>query len=164
MVNNDDAWKALLQTNDWIKVADAKAAATLTASGVLSGILVRSLPQRVAWQHEPWQVGLTFLSLILAVTSAFVALRVFAPRLRTGEPRSLMYFDHIARRYPRAVDFKQVFLGMLDRDGQMRESIAEQLWANSHVAHWKFRRVAFAIYLLGGALVAGLPVGLLQGL
>ncbi|AUI60392.1 Pycsar system effector family protein [Amycolatopsis sp. BJA-103] len=164
MADTDDAWKALLQTNDWIKVADAKAAATLAASGVLGTVLVRSAPGQNAWRQEPWLASLAILSLILTVISTFVALRVFAPRIRTGEPRSLMYFDHIARRYPKALDFKHAFIGMLDRDGLMRESITEQLWANSRVARRKFKQVAFAIWSLGGALATQVAAGLAHAL
>ncbi|WP_406635123.1 Pycsar system effector family protein [Amycolatopsis sp. WGS_07] len=164
MTDTEDAWKTLLQTNDWIKVADAKAAATLAASGVLGSVLARSAPGPTAWRQEPWLASLTMLSLTLTVISAFFALRVFAPRLRAGEPRSLMYFDHIARRYPKALDFKLTFICMLDRDGLMRESIIEQLWANSRVARRKFKQVAYAIWLLGGALATQVAAGLAQAL
>lgn len=160
---NDDAWKALAQATDWIKVADTKAGVTMAGNGVLGGVMVKALPPRSAWGHQPWQVTLTFLAIACVAISAFVALRVFAPRLRTGEPRSLIYFDHIARRYPKAADFKPKFVAMLGREGQLQEALAEQLWANSRVARKKYRRVAVAVWLLAAALVFALAAGLLEG-
>lgn len=164
MAETDDAWKALLQVNDWIKVADTKAGAILAGCGVLGGVLARTLPQPGDWGIAPWQTVLTFVSLALTATSAVITLRVFAPRLRTGEARSLLYFDHIARRYPKNVDFKHVFLSTVDNPERMREAIVDQLWANSHVARKKFRRVAIAIWLFSGALLVALIVGVLKGL
>lgn len=163
MTGTDDAWKALSQANDWIKVADTKAGAIVAVDGVLGGLLVRALPAADSWTRHPWQAGAILGGLTLVVAGALIALRVFAPRLRAGEPRSLIYFDHIARRYPKAADFKVTFIAMLDREGQLREALAEQLWANSRVARKKFRRVAVSLWLLAGALVVALCASLLQG-
>lgn len=161
---NDDAWKALTQANDWIKVADTKAGVVMAVNGVLGGVMVKALPTRNSWTHQPWQVILTFLTLACIIGSAFTALRVFAPRLRTGEPRSLIYFDHIAKRYPKVADFKPVFIAMLSHEEQLQSALAEQLWANSRVAKRKFKHVAIALWLLAAALILALTTGLLEGI
>ena len=88
-------------------------------------------------------------------TSALITLRVLTPRLRTGEARSLLYFDHVARRYG---GDRQAFVARYLRLGEdeqaLCEQLVEQLWANSLVARRKFRRVAFGIYALGLAMLA----------
>ncbi|MGI8309546.1 Pycsar system effector family protein [Saccharopolyspora hattusasensis] len=158
----DDAWKALLQVNDWIKVADAKAAAVLAGSGVLGGLLVRSFPRPHAWAHHPGHAVLMLASLLLVSISTALALTAVAPRLnRRGRP-SLVYFGHIARHYAGPNDFKAAFLPVLDREGQLRELLAEQLWTNSRIARRKFQKVSLSIWLLGGSLTTAAAAGLLQ--
>lgn len=161
MTNSEDAWKALSQTNDLIKVADAKAGAMLAASGVLGGTLVRAVPAPLLWGESPWHVVLLLVSLALVAASILLALKVFVPRLRTGRSRSLLHFDNIARRYARAADFSPACRSLFEQDDRLHEALAEQLWATSRIARRKFRSVASAIWLFGLALIAALAAGLL---
>lgn len=154
----------MLQTTDWIRVADTKAAAILAGGGVLGGVLVRAFPVVAQWWSQPWHCGFLLASLALVTTSGLLALTVFAPRLRSGGRRSLIYFDHIAAKYSRMADFKTAYLAMLDREGQLREALAEQLWATSRIAREKFRRVTVSVWLLAGALITAIAGGLLTGL
>jgi hypothetical protein len=152
-VSSEQAWKALQQVNDWIKVADAKATALLAASGVLGGLLAKSAPTPADFRTRPLVAALLATSLICVGFAVLVTLRTLAPRLRTGEPRSLLYFDHVGRRYARSLDkFADNFSQLLDHESDYRRHVIEQIWANSKVARGKFRRVAFATYALGGAM------------
>ena len=84
-----------------------------------------------------------------------IAARVLAPRLRTGEARSLIYFDHVARRYDGdRGSYVDNFMALTADERRFEQHLAEQVWANSKVASGKYRRVAVAIYLLGGAMLS----------
>lgn len=157
----EDAWKALAQANDWIKVADTKAGAVIAASGVLGGFLLRAVPAPGHWGQDPWKVGILLVALAVVGTSALMSLRVFTPRLRTGEAPSLLYFDHIARCYPRPEEFTGPYLAMLRQEERLQESLAEQLWATSVIARRKFRSVTYAIWLLGAGIALAVAAGFL---
>lgn len=156
MADAEDAWKTLSQVNDWIKVADTKAGVVLSACGVLGGAVLHGMPPQPQWAGHPWKAGLLLCALALACASALMSLQVFAPRLKAGEPTSLLYFDHIARGYARPAEFSRHYLRMLDADDRLRAALAEQVWATSTVARRKFRRVTPAVWLFGaGLLLAG---------
>ncbi len=160
MTNAEDAWKALTQANDWIKVADTKAGLVLSASGVLGGSLLHGMPAYEQWAQQAWRTGLLLTALALACASALMSLWVFAPRLKVGEPSSLLYFDHIARRYSHPREFSRPYLAMLRREDRLQESLADQLWATSTVARRKFRHVTPAVWLLGTSLFVAAGGGL----
>jgi hypothetical protein len=162
MPDADNAWKALLQVNDWIKVADAKAAAALAGGGVLGGLLVRGFPRPGVWMHQPWHTGLMLVSFLLVSAGTLVALTAVAPRIHKRGQHSPVYFGHIARHYLELHDFKATFLPALEREGQLRELLAEQLWTNSRIARRKFRRVSLSVWLLGGGLTTAAVAGVLQ--
>lgn len=151
----DEAWKSLTQVNEWIRFADAKAGAVLAASGVLGGLLVTSIPSREDFAIHVVRSILLSAAIVCVGASTLITLRILAPRLRTGEARSLIYFSHIARRYADDRNaFVENFLSLVNDGDRHAEHVAEQIWANSRVAHQKFKSVTFAIYLLGVAMVA----------
>lgn len=152
MTNAEDAWKALAQANDWVKLADTKAGMVIAASGVLGGLIIKAIPPHEQWAHQPWKISMLLASLALVCASAVVALLAFAPRLRTGEAPSLLYFDHIARCYPRPAEFSRPYLTLLGQEEWLQESLANQMWATSTVAHRKFRSVILAIWFLCAGL------------
>ncbi len=151
----DSAWKSLAQVNEWIRFADAKAAATLAASGVLGGLLVKQVPSAGDFAERPGFSILLALAILCDGSAALITTRTLAPRLRTGEPRSLIYFDHIAKRYQRdAAEFSENFVRIASDEQRFAIQLSDQIWANSQVARRKFRNASIAIYMLGGAMVA----------
>lgn len=156
VVDTENAWKALTQANDWIRAADTKAAAVLTASGVLGGLVVRSS----ATVGNPWQTALLVLTLGCVGASILLALWVFVPRLGSGRSPSLLFFGHVARKYPRPERFTADYLEMLGDRDQLETQLATQLWVTSHIAYRKHRRIAPAIWLLGIALLTAIGTGL----
>ncbi|WP_088998256.1 Pycsar system effector family protein [Micromonospora echinofusca] len=151
----DNGWKALGQVNEWIRFADAKAAAVLAASGVLGGLLVKRIPRLADFKDEPVYAGLLVVAILCLGGAALIASRILAPRLRTGEARSLIYFDHVARRYGGdRRGYVDTFTALTADEERFERHLAEQVWANSKVARAKFRRVAVAIYLLGAAMLS----------
>jgi hypothetical protein len=159
-VQVDDAWKSLSQVNDWIRFADAKAVAVLAGSGVLGGFLVRAIPTLPDFETRPIRAALLSLAIVCVGISTLITLRTVAPRLRAGEARSLIYFDHVARRYPTDREgFVDNYLSLARDDSRLCANLAEQVWANSLVARRKFRRVTYAVGFLGVAMVSsGLAV------
>ena len=160
MPNTEDAWKALGQVNDWIKVADTKAGLVLSASGVLGGAVLHGLPPHEQWSQHAWKAGMLLTALALACASALTSLRVFAPRLKVGEPSSPLHFEHIARRYADPREFRQHAGPLFDEQERLREALTGQLWATSKVARRKFRHVAPAVWLLAASLFVAAAAGL----
>ena len=158
-VKPEDCWKVLQQINEWIRFADAKAVAILAASGLLGGLVVKSIPAHQELFRHPVRTLLLAFAMICVGSSSLIAIRTVAPRLRAGETRSLVYFEHIARRYANDRNaFVDNFLG-LGSDDVLARQAAEQVWANSIVARRKFRRVAYAMWLLAFAMIgSGLAV------
>lgn len=162
MTATEDAWKALQHTNDLIKIADTKAATMLAAGGVLGGILLRALPAQQLWLADWLHVGLLLISIGSVSASILFALRVFVPRLRTEASRSILFFDNIARQYSKATDFVPTYRTTLGDAARLEESLAEQVWATSHIAQRKFRNVTPAIWLFGVALITALLAGVVM--
>jgi Family of unknown function (DUF5706) len=150
LVATDESWKLLEHVNEWLRFADAKAGAILAASGVLGGLMLSSIPTRSKALAHPLNAVLILIALAGIAASSLLTLRVLAPRLRTGEARSLVYFDHIARRYQSERNaFVDNYLSLAnDGDGLARQ-LTEQIWANSLVARRKFRQVSYATRFLG---------------
>lgn len=136
----DHAWKALAVITDWIKHAEAKAGATLAASGLVGTALynitkdVKTTPCVVSLF-----MGLTTALVLLAAIFAAVALR---PRLWTrDEPTSTLYFHHIARKHGRGnggAAYASALSELTANSDQLVAEIAGQIWANAHVARTKY--------------------------
>ncbi|MGW2614683.1 Pycsar system effector family protein [Streptomyces sp. NPDC001500] len=141
VTNPDQAWKALSLVVDWIRHAEAKAAATLASSGVVATILYNLVKEQ---SNPPFSVAFTAVacgSLVsVAATCAGIALR---PRLRSKEePTSTLYYHHIARKYTRGQGsglYIESLKSLTADSDQLVAEIASQVWANAHVARDKYR-------------------------
>ncbi|GAB3672549.1 Pycsar system effector family protein [Saccharopolyspora tripterygii] len=162
MAHSEDAWKALQQTHDLIKVADTKAAAIVTGNGVLGGVLLKALPPHSAWPTAWPHVVLLLGSIAALSASILCALLVFAPRLRNDRPESLLYFGTVARQYADPAEFVPAYRKLLSDGPRLEKALAEQVWTTSHIARRKFRKVTPAIWLLAIALITALGAGLLK--
>lgn len=156
----EQSWKSLQQVNEWIRFADTKAGAVLASSGVLGAFLVRAIPQRQDFHSHATRATLISFAIVCVGIAALLTLRVLTPRLRTGEARSLIYFDHIARRYSGDRNaFVENYLRLVGDDTDLARQLGEQIWATSLVARWKFRRISYAFWFLGLAMASsGLAV------
>jgi hypothetical protein len=161
--NTEGAWKALQQVNEWIRFADAKAGAILAGSAALGGVVLHALPQWSKHGEHPWQFWLLIASLVAVTLAILFALRVLAPALRAGEPRSLVYFDHIARKHPSVSNYVTALRRLLDNEDDLVDQLGHQIWANSRVARHKFVAVGRAVRFLGLALILAGIGALLQG-
>jgi hypothetical protein len=155
-VRPDDAWLALGEINHSIRFADAKASVLLAVGGVVGGIGL-SQPLTTTGHVTTVQGACWSIALVAVALSSVLSLRALLPRLRVGGRRSesLLYFDHVARRFGRREEaFVAAFAQVAEDPQAMRREVTGQIWANSLVAHRKFRDVVLATWLLGTGLVS----------
>jgi hypothetical protein len=139
--NPDQAWKALSLVVDWIKHADAKAAATLASSGVVATVLYNL----VKGEKNPPHALIAFSTAcgLFVSAAALCAGWALRPRLRSREaPTSPLYYHHIARRYTRSIGgapYVDLLNSLAKNNDDLTREIAWQVWANAHVAREKYR-------------------------
>ncbi len=142
--------------NEWTRFADAKAAAVLTANGVL-GTLAAGLIEK-HWDLLARNQCLKIVALLCGLAllvSSFVCVKCLLPRLKVkGEFRSLLFFHHIAL-YDNPESYLAKAGALSDPDEAFRE-VGTQVWANAKVAREKHKEVALAIWLTGLSLLVAL--------
>lgn len=159
----DNLWKVLEHTNDWLRFADTKAAGALAGAGVLGGLAANALlDDSTHLSCVARFFVVTGLFSLLAATA--LALYVVVPRLKVGEPTSLIYYEHVARKYKKDPDAHHAdLLKMLDDTDETSKQLANQIWANATVARqkylyssWSLLALAIAVTLLavGTAIAA----------
>lgn len=154
----EDAWRLLNSTNEWVRFADAKAGGALAGAGVLAGALATAglsdkfdtAPNAAVW--------FGVLASIAALVAAALSVYALLPTLRVGEPVSLIYFEHVARRYRADTDgHAEAVKELLSDEDRYFKEVAAQVWANSVVARGKFLASAWALTALGvGVLLGGI--------
>lgn len=155
-----EAWNAVGLVNEWVRHAEAKAATTLAASGVLGGVLYNLVKDQAAigWTLKIAAPASAFL-IIAAAVCATVALW---PRLRSRDaPTSLLYFDHIARRHPTSSKpYIDELKALVADPSQLLEELGQQVWANARIARKKYFWAGLALVTLLGAALALAAVAL----
>jgi hypothetical protein len=154
----EDAWRLLNSTNEWVRFADAKAGGALAGAGVLAGALATAglsdkfdtAPNAAVWSGV--------LAGVAALVAAALSVYALLPTLRVGEPVSLIYFEHVARRYRADTDgHAEAVKELLSDEDRYFKEVAAQVWANSVVARGKFLASAWALTALGvGVLLGGI--------
>jgi hypothetical protein len=80
------------------------------------------------------------------------AILCLGPTLSIGEPISLIYFGHIAKKYDSCNRYKiDVVAAFRDESGSI-DQITSQVWANSKIAWKKYVNVTWAILFLVGVI------------
>ena len=160
---------------EWIRFADAKAAAVLTVAGALAGVLIPTLKEYLPTLYDPshfqvvdgiqqavckspaWRavvIGLYAVWLILTVASCWQAFRCILPFRRKGEHPSLQKCTHfhpaaISRRY--SIDDHDGFVNGYEQAGVagFQQEVLAGLLIDSHISAAKYGHVTSAIRLLG---------------
>jgi hypothetical protein len=161
----EDAWRLLNSTNEWVRFADAKAGGALAGAGVLAGALASAgLSDKFADTPDA-AVGFGVASGVAAIIAAALALYALVPTLRVGEPVSLIYFEHVARKYRDDINGHAAAVkAMLEDEDQFFKEVAAQVWANSVVARGKFLASGWALAVLGcGVLFGGVAAVITLG-
>lgn len=149
----ESLWKVLEHTNDWLRFADTKAAGALAGSGVLGGLAANALLDGST--HLSWPARFFVVTgLIALLVAAALALYVIVPRHKVGEPTSLIYYEHVARKYKNDPDAHHADLMKMlgDRDETGRQ-LANQIWANATVARQKYLYSSWSLLALAIAVL-----------
>lgn len=150
----ETAWRTYEIINEWIKFSDAKAGAILAADGVIASVVFALL-------QSSFQVSsanlLTIIIIVLGIIcvcfSVYFSLLCLNPTLKVGEPKSLIFFDHIAQKYQIPADYKKDFLETFNDTDTAITQITEQIWANSKVAKKKYFAVTWSTRFFGAIVV-----------
>lgn len=157
----DAMWRLFQTTSDWVRFADTKATATLAGSGILGGILIQAALKDGSSAGSGAAVVLAVLAGGFTLASALGSLWCLLPRLSVGEPVSLIYFNHVARKFKDdAKGHQQAIRQLVRTPDDLLNELATQVWANSTVAHTKYIASGVALLLLGigGVLTAAAAI------
>ncbi|MGW1619564.1 Pycsar system effector family protein [Streptomyces sp. NPDC002172] len=150
----DNAWRTLQTVTDWIKHAEAKAAVTLTAAGVIGGI-VYSLVTTARLHDLPFALAASLCALLTAGSATATAMVLRPRRKNIGQPPNLLFFEHVAHAYRSPEDgYPEALARLLADDRALTVAVAEQIWANAHVARRKYFWSGVATVLLLCAFAA----------
>jgi hypothetical protein len=153
--NPDHAWKALGLIVDWIKHAETKAGAAMAAAGVTGGVLYNLVKSVTV--VGPWLAVTSVMCATAVLAAGLCAALALVPRLglRADTPDSPLYYKHIAQKHPAKPHtyFEDLHRLTASKEDLVRE-IAEQVWANSHVALRKYTWGSRAIVCLVAALAS----------
>jgi hypothetical protein len=144
---------------EWIRFADAKAAAVLTVVGALIGVLIPTLSEYFKHNepvdiHEAGIVVLFAGTMIVALTSSFFAFRCILPFRQKGQHPSLEKCSHfhpaaISSRY--RMDQYDEFIEGYQASGVkgFQKEVMAGLLIDSHISAAKYKHVTLSIRLLG---------------
>ncbi|MFG2089812.1 Pycsar system effector family protein [Spirillospora sp. NPDC048824] len=157
----DHAWRTLAEVNGWIRLADTKAAALLSLSGLLGGWMLLTIPagRAPALRTVTLMIGLT-----LTVATACLALNALRPSTRHTALPSTLHFGDIARGYARAATaFADECSDLFADEERLTRALCDQVWVNSIIAARKFRDVDRALLMLTAAMTATAAALLMGG-
>ena len=145
-----EAWKAVGLVNEWVRHAETKAAGVLATSGVVGGVLFNLVKDQTKFG---WVVTIAGPACgALAFAAALLAVCALWPRLRSKEtPTNVLYFDHIARRFPKKGDdsrYVKELTEVLANPSVLMAQLGQQVWANARVARRKFKFAGWAMVAL----------------
>ncbi|MFM9700230.1 Pycsar system effector family protein [Streptomyces europaeiscabiei] len=150
----DNAWRTLQIVTDWIKHAEAKAAVMLTAAGVIGGILY-SLVSTAPPHNLPFDLTASLCALLTAGSAMATGMALRPRRKNIGQPPNLLFFEHVAHAYRSPEDgYTEALSRLLVDDRTLTAAVAEQIWANAHVARRKYFWSGVGTVLLLCALAA----------
>ncbi|GAA5504775.1 hypothetical protein [Novipirellula caenicola] len=153
---------------EWIRFADAKAAAVLAVNGALCGVLVPTIHEyiRADQSHPAWWwtslVSATFLLWLASmIWSCVLAFRCILPFRYQGKHPSLGRANHfhpaaISAHY--TIDQTEQFADEMQRIGMsgLKREIAICMMLDSHVSNSKYTFVSRSIRMLALSAILGL--------
>jgi len=147
------AWKIFDVINARIEHADVKAGAILAACGVTSAALI-AITSRSGDRDTLLQAFAAASGAFVLMAAIFSCGTLWPRRLRRKIPESILYFDHIARRSPAAIEEYEDELRTILADPEaMTREIIKQIWATSRVAARKYDFLDHAMRCLSAGLM-----------
>lgn len=153
-MEHEDPWRALQNTNEWLRHADTKASLILTLNGALIGLITLRFQMPDLFDRQPLVTALLLVATGLLAGSLTCNVIAVAPRSTvTGQQRSLLYFHHVATGFEaRESAFVEEFTALVTDHEGLRRQVAGQVWANSLVARRKYRHLDWGIRFTAGAI------------
>lgn len=151
-------WRVLDGIQSQIRAYDTKAQIVIGIDAVLAaffGSQTTGVAGAVAHSSAPAK-GIVLLAagisclVALSVSLGYAIFTVY-PRLRLRQPESMVFFDHIARRFGRSYESVQKAYASIGED-QFRDDLSSQILANSIVCSRKAARFHLALFTMSSAL------------
>jgi len=154
MNNHQEYWNILNSTQEGIRYSDTKATIILTLYGVILTI-VYSNAQAVLKAIETSNSVFFFslAAIIFAAISILFAFLCVNPRLKNKNPKSIIYFGHIQKKFSTYEDYQSKANEILTNEANYSSELSEQIHSNSKVAWQKFSNVAWCIRFLFACIV-----------
>lgn len=150
-------WRVYDTINEWIRFSDTKAGAVLAVNGVIVATFFTDIGGFKDYLcNHPLLVYPLILGILTELASIYFALCCLSPTLKTNDPTSLIYFAQIAQAFETPQDFEEKATAAFDDGTQSTTQIAQQVWANSHVAWKKCRAVNKSIVALAFTVILGI--------
>lgn len=149
----DRAWRLLDTNHAAIDRADAKAGAVVAACGVSAAALVAVYS---AHHADTAAISSALLCAALALASTSCAgLALLPRRMRSWQPDSLIYFDHVTRMTDSSVEsYVQSARSLFSDEEALTTEITRQVWMTARLATVKYDWIDRAVILLFGNLLA----------
>lgn len=149
----DRAWRLLDTNHAAIDRADAKAGAVVAACGVSAAALVAVYS---AHRADTAEVSFALLCAALALASTSCAGLALRPRrMRSRQPDSLIFFDHVTRMADSSVEgYIQSARSLFSDEEELTTEITRQVWMTARLATVKYDWIDRAVLLLFGNLLA----------
>lgn len=142
-------WNIYSSVKDWIIFSDAKAGAILALYGVGGGIIAPIVIDHFMDINSNYAVLVVFLtSVLFSIYAIIFSIACIKPISDRSNPKSLIYFLHIAEKYPDSESYSLALTEALQSEGTMIDQVARQIHSLSCVAAKKYNKVSWAIYAL----------------
>lgn len=145
-MKQEEYWKILNKTNDWIKFSDTKAVVILTVYGIIITTIYSNSKEVYEFLgHSTFSVVLAIIAVALNFLSVLFSFLTINPRLKNPNPNSIIYFGHIQEGNSDYSEYYAQSQVILSDENEYEKQLAEQVFANSKIAWKKFRNVSYSI-------------------
>lgn len=145
-MKQEEYWKILDKTNDWIKFSDTKAVVILTFYGIIITAIYSNSNEVYAFlSGSIFSISIAIIAVLLSITSVLFSFLSINPRLRNLNPHSILYFGHIQENYSNYTDYFEHSRDVISNDTEYEKQIAEQIYVNSKIAWKKFKNITYSL-------------------
>jgi hypothetical protein len=144
-VNFERSWDLLESVQGHIRAFDVKAQVAIGVNGVLIGFLISEFTKtaELAALGFKWRLAGVFvatgLSILCSLAAIVLGVRVVHPQLRMNQPRSRMFFCHIAEEFGKNFVRAGESLAALSDEESLKD-VQNQIAVNAYVCNIKAKR------------------------
>lgn len=146
MEHNEKYWNILQQINDWVKYSETKASIILTVHGIIITVIYSNSENVYdALNNSQILFYFTIPYALLCILSIFFSFKCVNPRLKKKNPKSFIYFGHIAEKFTDFQDYHSKSKLIIEDQDEFEKQISEQIYVNSSIAWKKFVNVTWSL-------------------